>query len=225
MMNKAIGVLIAAALLSTAAAAFAQESALVREITGKVEVQAEGQPWRPVKTGERLPLGATISTSFRSEAVLGLGSSTMVVKQLTRMRLEEFARKDGVQETRLHLRVGKVRAEIQAEEGLRHDFQIRSPVSTAAVRGTGFDFDGVNLRVRSGAVALANAHNRTVRVAAGERSATDGFSAPPSGAEAMEKALAVPVGTSQLDEAAAGFRRVPDLTPGSVTLRWIYGSP
>jgi hypothetical protein len=144
----------------------------------------------------------------------------VVVKQLTRMRLDELVRRDGVLETKLNLRVGRVKAQIKAEEGLRNDFQLRSPVSTAAVRGTEFDFDGVNLRVLAGTMALANAFNQSANVSAGEITSTDGFTVPPAGVEALEKLFNVSISASQLEEMLSGFQPPPDLTPGTVTLRW-----
>lgn len=219
-MKKIIPAFIAAVLVLAAVSAFGQENAVVRQVTGKVEMQAASGAWRPVKEGDRIPLGAVISTSFRSEAVLDIGTASVVVKQLTRIRLDELARRDDVLETKLHLRVGRVRAEIKSEEGLRNDFQLRSPVSTAAVRGTEFDFDGVNLKVLAGFMALANAYNQTTQVAAGEITSTDGFTVPPAGVEALEKLFNVSISASQLEEMLSTFQPPPNLTPGSVTLNW-----
>ena len=122
-----------------------------------MEIQAAGGgAWKPAAAGMSFPVGATISTGFNSEAVLELGPSVLRVKALTRMRVDELVQKGGTLSTGLYLKVGKVRADVKSAEGLKHDFKLTSPVSTAAVRGTIFDYDGINLDVEGGTVLLVN---------------------------------------------------------------------
>jgi len=84
--------------------------------------------------------GTVISTGFKAEATLSLGDSLVVVSQLTRMRLDELIEKEGTVNTELYLDVGKVTAEVKTTAGKKNDFRLRSPVSTAAVRGTVIEF-------------------------------------------------------------------------------------
>jgi hypothetical protein len=96
--------------------------------------------------------GTTISTGFGSRALLDLGNAVLNVQPLTRLRLEELIQKEGTVQTDLFLRVGKVKAEVKSVAGLQQDFKLRSPVSTAAVRGTEFDYSGYDIVVINGEV-------------------------------------------------------------------------
>ena len=130
----------------------AQESATISELSGKVEIQTPGGGWTAASVGQQINRGTTVSTGFGAFAVLDLGSSEVQVKQLTRLTLEDLIEEQGNVTTSLFLRVGKVRASVKTGEGLTHDFQLRSPVSTAAVRGTELDYDGFRLLVIEGTV-------------------------------------------------------------------------
>jgi hypothetical protein len=219
-------ILLSLSMLLFTVTALSAENAVVEKVSGKVELQKNGGSWEALSAGDEIPLGATISTGFRSEALLQIGAATLEVKQLTRMRLDELIQKEGVVKTDLFLRVGRVRTEVKHTEGLQQDFRLRSPVSTAAVRGTSFSFDGSNLQVFTGLVALTNTLNQVARVAAGENSSTDGFSLPPEGVEALEQMFNVSINTSQIEEQLESLLPSLDLTStGSVTINWTYSSP
>jgi hypothetical protein len=165
-------------LLLAGTLAFAQSQARVRTVTGKVEILGAQQAWVPVKAGMNLGLGTTISTGFNSTAVLELGSSVLQVKPLTRLRLNELVARQGTVTTDLFLQVGKIRAEVKSAEGLAQDFKVKSPVSTAAVRGTGFEYDGYDLYVFEGTVTYSNLTGQSRSYSPGEQGATDGFDTP-----------------------------------------------
>ena len=154
-------------ILITAALFAADLTAVIKEISGKVEVMAPGGSWKKASTGMKINTGDSISTGFRSEAVLVLGASQVIVKQLTRMELAELVEKEGTVTTGLNLRVGKIKAKVRTTAGLRQDFRLTSPVSTAAVRGTDFEYDGVNLTVIEGSVEFANTLGQRRFVGAG----------------------------------------------------------
>ncbi|MFO7849361.1 MAG: FecR domain-containing protein [Spirochaetia bacterium] len=181
--NKTVKVFVASALLLTAAAPVFSITAVVEEIKGKVELKAQGGSWEKAETGMEVGLGTTISTGFNSEAEIAIGESTLEVKALTRMGLEELIEKEGTIDTTLNLKVGKVKADVQSSEGLENNFKLRSPQSTAAVRGTSFEYDGYTLDVDQGVVTLSNNLGQSRSVSQGEGSSTDGYSTP-SGAEA-----------------------------------------
>jgi hypothetical protein len=146
-------------LLFVCAVLFAQDgtiTAVFKEISGKVQIREVFGKWVTAEEEMEIPKGATISTGFGSFAVLELGSAELQVKQLTRMTIEDIVEKEGTVTTDLFLRVGKVRASVKTTEGLTNDFKVRSPVSTAAVRGTVFEFDGITLTVDEGAVTHTN---------------------------------------------------------------------
>ncbi len=182
-MNK---VKVAAALLLMAAAfcGYAQNEAVVQTVSGRVEVMQPGGAWVAAAPGMKLSLGASVSTSFQSEATLALGSSLLRVRPLTRMRLDQLAQQGNTVSTELYLRVGRVRAEVKGVEGLQQDFKVRSPISTAAVRGTTFDYDGVNTNVDDGMVNLSNNQSgQRTSLGAGEQGSVTGGTNPPSGGE------------------------------------------
>jgi len=165
-------------LLLAAALAGAQTQARVRSSTGKVEILGAQQAWVPVKPGMILGLGTTISTGFNSTAVLELGASVLQVKPLTRLRLNELVAREGTVTTDLFLQVGKIRAEVKSAEGLAQDFKVKSPVSTAAVRGTGFEYDGYELYVFEGTVTYTNQTGQSRSYSPGEQGGSDGYDTP-----------------------------------------------
>ena len=128
-----------------------------REVSGKVEYRLGGEGWSNAAIGVSVPSGAQISTGFNSKASLEIESAILKIRPLTRMSIEELVEKEGVVSTNLHLKVGRIRAEVQSAEDLRHDFRVRSALSTAAVKGTSFEYDGVNVKVFDG-TEIGRAH-------------------------------------------------------------------
>jgi hypothetical protein len=170
----------------------AQSQAVIRQMTGKVELQAAPQQaWVPAKIGIAVPLGTTISTGFNSTAVLDLGASVVQVNPLTRTRIDELVQKQGVVRTDLFLRVGKVKAEVKSVQGLTQDFKVKSPVSTAAVRGTGFEYDGYELYVFEGLVTFSNLIGQSATYAPGEQGSTTGYDMPAEGQAGQENLATV----------------------------------
>jgi len=165
-------------LLFAAAIPLFAVDAVVRSTEGKVETKETGGRWQPAEPGLSISRGTYISTGFNSKAVLELGESTLEVKALTRMQLEQIVENSDSVDTDLFLEVGKVEANVQSTEGLRNNFKLRSPVSTAAVRGTSFVFDGFTLWVTEGTVVLSNRVSQNRGVSAGQESSTDGYSSP-----------------------------------------------
>ncbi len=165
---KKIIIILAVLILSLPAFA---ENAVVKETSGRVQVKAPGGSWKNVSEGDSIAKGSSISTGFGSSAVIEVGAATLSVDALTRIKLEELMKDQGAQTTGLFLRVGKVKANVKRDEGLSHNFKLRSPSSTAAVRGTAFSFDGINLDVERGLVAfIGTALGGEQLVAAGEQS-------------------------------------------------------
>jgi hypothetical protein len=145
---------------------FAQ-NATVERISGKVEYLAAGGRWTPVAVGDVIPIGATISTGFRSSAVLLVAGSEISVMALTRMSIEDLAETSDTVTTSLNLRTGKVRASVRSTAGKSTNFTLRSPVSTAAVRGTEFFFDDYRVQVIDGIVEFLSWLNISRWVPAG----------------------------------------------------------
>src|SRR6056297_3418692 len=167
-------------------------SAVVDELKGKVEVKVPGGTWKKARSGMEISLGTYISTGFNSKAILSLGESIVEVDALTRMELEELVEKEGTIDTKLHLKVGKIKAEVKSSEGLRNNFELRSPVSTAAVRGTSFEYDGHTITVDNGVVQFSNLLGQGIQVGGGEQSNTGGYTPPANPESAGSDSFEVP---------------------------------
>jgi hypothetical protein len=157
---------------------FAQSRAVIQEISGKVEIKSPQLGWLPAREGTTVSLGTVISTGFNSRAVLDLGRSVLRVDPLTRLRIDELIERGGTVTTDLFLRVGKVNAEIKSTSGVIQNFKLRSPVSTAAVRGTGFDYSGYDLYVYDGDVTYENLTGQDRTYGVGEGGKTSGTDTP-----------------------------------------------
>jgi ferric-dicitrate binding protein FerR (iron transport regulator) len=146
--------------------------------TGTVEYKVPGATiWLPVSKDTVLSKNASISTGFKSEVVLLVGKSTLTVRPLTRISIEELVAQEGKERATLNLQTGRIRASVPPAGG-DINFTVRSPSATASVRGTVFEFDGVNLKVINSSVQLTNTSNgrtdgRTVVVDAGGSSFVD----------------------------------------------------
>jgi hypothetical protein len=170
---------------------FGQTQAEIKEITGKVEIKPPQLSWVAAQAGTAVSLGTIISTGFNSTAVLDLGGSVLKVDPLTRLRIEELIEREGTVTTELFLRVGKVNAEVKTTAGLTQNFKLRSPVSTAAVRGTGFDYSGYELYVYNGNVTYENLTGQDRSYGEGEGGGTSGTDTPTDSQLQKEKDSAV----------------------------------
>ncbi|HOF12332.1 MAG TPA: FecR domain-containing protein [Treponemataceae bacterium] len=147
---------------------FAQ-TAKVKSVTGKVEYSTDGTSWSAVKENMSLAKGTIISTSFKSTAVIVINDSLLHVKPLTRMSLDELRKTQDEVQTELNLVSGKVQVEVKPRAKQEVvNFTVKSAVATASVRGTGFVFDGRNLFVNHGNVALQSNTGFTRSVLGGE---------------------------------------------------------
>ena len=189
--GRLVAVLMTTVLLLTVTVAATALDARVTSVTGKVELRIPGEAWRPVEVGTIVPVQATLSTGFNSQAELEVGPAILQVRPLTRLSIEELIAQEDSVESELNLQVGRIRAELRTTEGVRSEFRVRSPIATAAVRGTSFEFDGVNIQVDTGSVQLANQFNETVAVGGGESSSADTDEPPTTPAEAREAASTV----------------------------------
>jgi hypothetical protein len=197
----------------------AQARATFRTVTGKVEVQVPGAAWKPATSGMEVPVRATISTGFGGGAVLDLGSSTLTVRQLTRLRIDELSTQNNVTKTDLSMPVGRIRAEVKSTAGTTTDFKLRSPISTAAVRGTGFETDGTLLSVFEAIVAFLSESGVGVNVATGETGVTYDGGAPSGGAGQRDANTGVDPYTSLTGGGGTG-NGDPGLGVGTITVSW-----
>lgn len=190
---------IAAALLAAVSgfsfAASVPLAATLVEVAGKVEYQLPGKDWKAAKKGDVIPKGTVVSTGFKSSAVIKVGPATITVKPVTRMALEDLVQSDSGTQTQLFLQTGRVKADVTPQSGQTAEFKVKSPTATASVRGTGFEFDGVNLLVDKGVVQLRTPTGMVRYVGRGEFSyvSSSGTVSPPV-------AVAVETGLDRIDE-------------------------
>ena len=216
-------IIISASFLSAA-----ENTAFVKSVKGNVKYKT-GSTWTSVTEGMKVPSGAVISTGFKSEAVLDLGSSEIFIKPLTRMSITELTEKNKTVNTDLNLRLGRIKADVKTSKGLKHDFTIKTPVSTAAVRGTKFTFDGVNINVDNGNVVVSNKRKQSASYKGGEKGVCTGNNPPEGGAAGRQKDLAVSADTSDIlsgsDDPFTGsrsFSASSGVEYGSIKINWTY---
>lgn len=139
---------------------FISLSSIFAEVTvvdffGKVKVKNSGDSsWSKIEKGMVIYANSTLSTGFNSQITLDLGNATLDVLPLTRMTLSEITETQDSINTSLFLQGGKIKADVKKIAGKVNDFKIKSPVATASVRGTAFEFSGNKLKVIRGVVAF-----------------------------------------------------------------------
>lgn len=152
-MNKKAMILVAALVCGGAAFAVVPQAQL-QSLKGKVEIKVVGGSWAPASEGQTLNPADTLSTGFDSSVVIVMGKTTVQVKPLTRMTIDKLVEEGGILKTSTFLRVGNVSVSVKSADGVKQDFKVQSPYSTASVRGTEFDYDGLKLKVKEGIVAF-----------------------------------------------------------------------
>jgi hypothetical protein len=184
----------------------AQEAELgvIREITGTVEVKTPASPdWVPAARGMQLAKSSSISTGIRSTAVIALGNSTITVRPLTRLTLEELVRNQDTEQVDIRLRSGRVRTEVAPPTEGKTNFTVRSPSATASVRGTSFELDTERVRVLKGRVNFSGSDGVPSAVKAGESSAIDQTSGNARSAAELTAARLAPALPAGADKPAS----------------------
>lgn len=110
---------------------------VVTVVEGKARAKtAADAPWRRVVEGMRLPVGSEISTGPRARVTCSIPpGEEFVVDRMSNVTVLEAERRGNRQQTRLIMEYGRTAARVQAA-GIEHDMQIRTPATTASVRGT-----------------------------------------------------------------------------------------
>ncbi len=206
-----------------------EQSALVKSFSGKVEYRTGNSSWKPVNEGLKIPLGSTISTGFDSKTVLEIGTATLSVAALTRMAITDLVEQNGVVSTKLNLQIGKVKTQVKKVEGIQNNFIIKSPVTTASVRGTIFDFDPVNLTVEEGIVLITDQYNQSLLVHKRESSVGRDAGEILGGSAEREANMLISWNTAGMGGPQTGAFNQGMESPskkdsqfGSATIRWVY---
>jgi len=210
-------VLVSIILLVVALAPAFSQNATITQITGKVQLLAPGGSWVDAKVGAVVSPLTVVATGFNSTAVLNLGTSQLQVKQLTRMRVIELLRNQSSATTALFLTVGAVHANVDNNLGITQKYSIQSPVSTAAVRGTIFDFDGYSCTVDRGIVHFSTPAGFGREITVGQTSVLTSPYVPGSAEEFEQAQSQTKVNTNPT---GGGTTNLPGIgiTTGSVTV-------
>lgn len=170
MKRTIVSVLILFVVLGAGATA---DEARVVSVRGLAQYRtAGGDKWTDLAQGVDVPVGAEISTGIGAAVVLDLRGSSVQVGALSRIRVAELAQSATAQRSVVDLRYGRVQAEVRRSVGRGTDFRVYTPISTAAVRGTEFIYDGQSLEVIHGDVAFLNTAEQHHSVRQGQVSRT-----------------------------------------------------
>ncbi len=121
------------ALIFTYDIAFAKIT--VKSVRGEVAYK-KGRQWKPLKKGQTLAEGTKISTGVRSSARILIDGHTLIIKQLTMMKVFRSKSTKKRRSTHLGLKFGGLRAKVKRIGRLKTSFKITTPVATSSVRGT-----------------------------------------------------------------------------------------
>ena len=173
-MKSTVKIIAVVCLLCAASAAFAQE-AVIKELSGTVELKREGSAlWQNAVQGQAITGGTIVSTGFKSSALISVGSSMITVRPLTRLSLAELrTTSQGTETINVSLQAGRVRADVKAPAGARADFTVQTPAATASVRGTVFEIGAFGLWVHEGSIEYNGSSGAPVIVDAGKNSYVD----------------------------------------------------
>lgn len=135
-MKRRLLFLIALSIL-TAGSLFAAD-ATVTFVKGKVEINRNGE-WLPLEVGDVVHQKEIISTGFQSEAKLKYNGNYMALAALTRASIDEMSSTGDTEKVSVALTTGAMRSKVTHPEGTRVNYQVKTPVSVASVRGTDFE--------------------------------------------------------------------------------------
>jgi len=171
---------------------------IIKELSGTVEIKQPGaSDFVNANAGDRIEQNTIISTGFKSNAIIEVGSTTIAVRPLTRLTLTEIETLQNSETITANLQAGRVRLDVKPPAGTRANARVQSPSATASVRGTGFEFDTINLFVNNGSVAFQGNRGKLVLVSANTNSRIDskGKSADPIEISAESLTPSAPVGS------------------------------
>jgi hypothetical protein len=140
------------------------------------------------------------------------------------MKIEDLIASQTNVSTNLFLQFGSVTAVVELNEDIEHNFTLKSPISTAAVRGTTFDFNTITVVVTGGSVVFYNQLGQQRTVNPGGSSRTSGLDLPADIKDMLTEASTVPSNTSPLGD-RSGVILPGDLGPdstGTISITWTY---
>jgi len=190
----------------------------ITELSGAVELKISGQTvYVPAKAGDAVAMNTIVSTGFKSTALIKVGSATLTVRPLTRLSLSEISSSAGTETINVSLQTGRVRVDVNPPAGTKAAMSVSSPMATASVRGTSFEFDTQSLTVLEGTVSFQGSNGGVMLVNAGSVSeiSASGRSADPVETYASALLPPPPAGTD------AGFTNAEAAASGEFLIDYI----
>jgi hypothetical protein len=163
---------------------------VVDDIRGDVYVRSSSGIWRTVAAGDTIYADERIVTGSNARVLLSIGPDTVRLSGYTNVKLESIRGSES-EETRVEIAAGSLRAKVRTAgpERNRDRFTVQSPLATASVRGTDFDFNGVELMVYEGDVSLLNGLGQHHSVRAGQESRAFGLTRITSVEEVLKESV------------------------------------
>jgi hypothetical protein len=169
MKNTYVLIALVALTVATATPLFAISE--VVESRGTVQYQIPGSTqWRAAAPGVTLPEGTVVVSGSTGRARIRMGNTTVAVDPLSRVVIERAAFSPSEEDASLRMPYGRLTASVRRAAGRGMNFSVLTPISTAAVRGTEFSYDGYTLAVAEGDVSFANLSGQTHSVREGQYS-------------------------------------------------------
>ena len=151
-------------------------SAEVVRVGGLVQVRDTiTGAWTTVRDDDVIAVGATVISGIDGYATFEIGSAVVELAPLSRVVIGERTNEGDRERTRLNLSFGTLSSRVRRSSNRGVDFRVATPLSTAAVRGTEFTFDGYELAVHEGDVAFTNRIGQHHSVREGQLSRAWGF--------------------------------------------------
>ena len=148
----------------------------ITELFGTVELKPSGQTaFIPARIGDKVAMNTVVSTGIKSTVLIKVGSTVLSVRPLTRLSLAEISVSTGTETINVNIQTGRIRVDVKPPAGTRTSMTIQSPIATASVRGTSFEFDTHSLTVLEGTVAFQGRNGGEMMISAGSTSEINAF--------------------------------------------------
>ena len=92
--------------------------------------------WLPMKANMALKNGTKISTGVKSTVTLDINGNSVIIRQLSMMKIYESSISDKSSKTRIGLGRGSIRARVSRKKRIKTSFKVSTPIATSSVRGT-----------------------------------------------------------------------------------------
>ena len=178
-----------------------------------------GEKWVPLEVGVKIKQGSKISTGIKSIVVLKLANSTVTVQPLSMMKIYEDKITQDSSDTRIALRRGALKAEVNRMHEVKTVFKVATPVATSSVRGTVQNVAtgpyGTTFKASDGSISVESKKG-DVRIIKGELQYSQKTSG--SSPEDIVKDRGVLITDANLpDEEREGYKLVGDDSPDGVS--------